>query len=999
MAKKTLIGVLFVLTLASTTAIFNTASLAVAMEPVKLKIYAGPPTVPADNNIYDCIFVQLQDSNSRPARAGEDTIISLSSSLPSVGTVDPTLVVSKDSTFGVAKFYTTFTPGTTTITAAASSYATVSTTLSTIGPIPSALAVYAFPPTIPADGNTYPAIVVQIQDSSGNPARAPIGGLEVSLTCSNTTVGTVQNSLTIPGGASYAVANFQTNPMAAIYPAMYAGTADVIAIKQDYTSKLATIKTQVVAPNPTILKVYVGPTKVMADNIPYQNLIAIQLQNSSGVISRISSDILVNIASSEPLVGTVSSTIMIPAAQNYGFANFASTYRPGGTTITAGAQNLQSATVSLATIGSLPTKLTVYCTPSALPANGGTYNAIQVQLQDANGNPAIDPNGALTVSLFSSDPTAGTVPTTLTIPYGITYAVASFTSTYKEGSTSITAQASGYTTGLTPMNTYMIDQNPFGVTVTPTPNIVDSGAQANVLAYVTYPDGAPAPGATVTFTSDATGTFTTVRDLGNGYYNTTFTAPKLANQTYANITATVSKTNYAASRGTAQITVLPLPTLDLSVTVTPSTVISAKQANVLTQVTYPGGNPVAGATVTLASSNGGTFTTIIELGNGLYNSTFNAPTFQTQTVVNITATASKTNYALPNTLINQITVLPLPSLDVAVAPTPSTIDAGKQANVVAHVAYKDGNPVTGATVILTSSSGGTFTTVKDLGNGFYNTTFTAPILNTQTVVTIMATAAKTDYTTSNGTTQITVQPLPPLDVVVTPNPSTIIVGEQANLVAYVTYPGGAPVKGATVKFTSSKGGTFATVQDLGNGYYNTTFTPPNSANNITVEITATASQIDYSTSTGTTQITVMPYGSVHSGTLVLCIKDDTGTAISGANVTTVSQPSSMTKLTAATNSTGYVSFANAAEGNYTVSVSKQGYLPMNATFIFDTGTTAKTVYLTEIANVTDNQTADLTWVYLIVGAVVVIIVVAVLFMISRRMEFKLSFQNSGLAPP
>lgn len=341
MAKKTLIGVLFVLTLAITIAVFNPASLAVAMEPVKLKIYAGPPSVPADNNIYDCIFVQLQDSNSRPARAGEDTIISLSSSLPSVGTVDPTLVISKDSTFGVAKFYTTFTPGTTTITAAASSYATVSTTLSTIGPIPSALAVYAFPPTIPADGNTYPAIVVQIQDSSGNPARAPIGGLEVSLTCSNTTVGTVQNSLTIPGGASYAVANFQTNPMAAIDPAMYAGTADVIAIKQDYTSKLATIKTQVVAPNPTILKVYVGPTKVMADNIPYQNLIAIQLQNSSGVISRISSDILVNIASSEPLVGTVSSTIMIPAAQNYGFANFASTYRPGGTTITAGAQNLQ----------------------------------------------------------------------------------------------------------------------------------------------------------------------------------------------------------------------------------------------------------------------------------------------------------------------------------------------------------------------------------------------------------------------------------------------------------------------------------------------------------------------------------------------------------------------------------------------------------------------------------------------------------------------------------
>ena len=813
--KTTLVRILLIFTLLSSIILINQNSFAAAMEPTKLKIYIGPTSVPADNNIYECIFVQLQDSNSRPARALQDTTISLSSSLPSVGTVDSTLVINKDSTFGVANFHTTFTPGTTTITAAATSYATVSTTLRTVGPIPTALAVYAFPPTIPADGNAYPALFVQIQDSSGNPARAPLGGLEVSLSCSNVTVGTVQSSLTIPGGASYAVANFQTNPLAAFNPA-YSGTAEVIAIKEDYTSKLTTIRTKPVASNPTILKVYVGSTKVMADNIAYQNLIAVQLQDSSGAISRISSDTIVNIASSDPLVGTVPSIIIIPAAQNYGFANFASTYRPGTTTITAGAQNFESATASLSTIGSLPTKLTVYCTPSALPANGGTYNAIQVQLQDASGNPAIDPNGAVTVSLFSSEPTVGTVPTTLTIPYGTTYAIASFASTYREGSTSITAQASGYTTGLTPMNTHMIDQASFGVTVTPTTSILDSGAQTNVLAYVTYPDAAPAPGVTVAFASDAAGTFATVRDLGNGYYNTTFTAPKLSNQTYANITATVSKTNYATSRGTTQITILPLPTLELSVTVTPNTIISAKQANVLTQVTYPGGNPVTGATVTLTSSNGGTFTTVTELGNGLYNSTFNAPTFLTQTAVNITATASKTNFALPNTRVTQITILPLPSLDVAVTPTPSTVDAGKQANVVAHVAYPGGNPVAGATVTFTSSNGGTFSTVRDVGNGFYNTTFTSPILNTQTAVTITATASKAGYTTSNGTTQITIQPLPPLDVVLTTKTSTVISGEQTNVIAYVTYPGGAPVKGATVKFASSKGGTFATVKDLGN---------------------------------------------------------------------------------------------------------------------------------------------------------------------------------------
>lgn len=961
----------------------NQTNPAVAAAPSKLNIYAGPNSLPADNNLYECVFVQLQDANSRPARALQDTVISLSSSLPSVGTVDATLVISKDSTFGVARFQATFTPGTTTITAAASSYATVSTTLRTIGPIPTSLAVYAFPPTIPADGNAYQAIIVQIQDSSGNPARAPLGGLTVSLTCSNTTVGTVPSSLTIPQGASYAVAPFQTNSMAAIYPAMYAGTTDIIAIKEDYTSRQATIRTQVPSTNPTTLKVFVGPSKIMADNIVYQNLIAVQLQNASGVISKISSDIIVNIASSDPLVGTVPATIIIPAAQNYGFANFASTYRPGATTITAGAQNFESATASLTTIGSLPTKLTVYCTPSALPANAGTYNAIQVQFQDASGNPAKDPNGAVTVSLFSSDPTIGTVPTALTIPYGQTYAVASFTSTYKEGSTSVTAQASGYTTGVTSMNAYMIDQNSFSVTVTPTPNILDSGAQASVLAYVTYPDAAPVTGASVSFTSDVTGgTFATVRDLGNGYYNTTYTAPRLSSQASANITTTVTKTNYATSRGIAQITILPLPTLAVSVTITPDSIISAKQANVLTQVTYPGEAPVTGATVTLTSSNGGTFTTVTELGNGLYNSTFNAPTFVTQTVINITATASKTNFALPNTRVAQITVLPLPSLDVAVTPTPTTVSAGKQANVVAHVAYQGGNPVTGATVTFTSSNGGTFTAAKDIGEGFYNTTFTAPILNTQTTLTITAAASKAGYTTSNGTTQIIVQPLPPLAVVVTTKTSTVISQDQVSFTANVTYPGGAPVKGATVKFTSSNGGTFTTVRDMGNGFYNTTFTAPSFANNTTIDITVTASMINYATATATTSITVLPYNTVLSGKIVLCVKDENGAPINGANVTSLSQPTTMTKLSDTTNATGYVTFANAKEGNYTFNVSKDGYSPITQTINYKTNSTTRTLFISSQAP--QQAVQDLTIVWLILVVVIVAVVVAVAALIQRR---------------
>ena len=70
-------------------------------------------------------------------------------------------------------FQSTFYPGTTTISASATGFTTVLSTITSVGPIPSSIGVYGFPSTLPADGNTYPAIMVQLQDSTKAPARAP----------------------------------------------------------------------------------------------------------------------------------------------------------------------------------------------------------------------------------------------------------------------------------------------------------------------------------------------------------------------------------------------------------------------------------------------------------------------------------------------------------------------------------------------------------------------------------------------------------------------------------------------------------------------------------------------------------------------------------------------------------------------------------------------------------------------------------------------------------
>ena len=547
MRKAKSINILLILTLTTSLILVNQSSFAAAMEPAKLKIYAGPAGVPADNNIYECIFVQLQDSSSAPARALQDTTISLSSSLTSVGDVDHTITISKGNTFAVAKFHSTFTPGTTAIAATASGYATVQTNLITVAPVPYKLAVYGFPPVLPSDGVPYDALVVQLQDSSSNPAKAPLQGIQVTLSSSDSAVASVPASVIISGGQTSTMASVTSNAP---------GSATITALTSGYASAQATITAQQPSTTPPqSLRIYVAPPKTLADNTTNPQIV-VQLLNATGKITQQpSTPTTIQLTSSNENVGKVQSTLAIPTGKVYATATFSATYKAGATTITAAATDLNSDTENINTIGPIPSKLAVYCTPSTVPADNKAYNAVQVQLQDSSGKPALDPDGDVTVSLFSSEPTVGTVPTTLTIPFGKVYATATFTSTNMASQTTITAQASGYTTGQAKLTTFLIDLSALTVAVTANPEVIASGKQTNITAYVTYDGTSPALGATVKFTSNNGGTFSTTKDQGNGHYTSVFTAPSFTKTTNCTITATASKTGYETQQGTTQLTV------------------------------------------------------------------------------------------------------------------------------------------------------------------------------------------------------------------------------------------------------------------------------------------------------------------------------------------------------------------------------------------------------------------------------------------------------------
>jgi hypothetical protein len=450
--KTTIVIVLLFLTLAFSM-INQEIYYASANDPTKLLLIAGSPSVLADNSTYRCIFVQLQDSSGKIARAQQDITIGLSSSLTIVGTVDSSIIIPKGETFATANFTSTFYPGTTTISASATAFVTVLSTITTVGPIPSTIGVYGFPSTLPSDGNSYPAIMVQLQDSTGAPARAPQGGVQIALTCSDTAVGTVTPSVTILEGQTYVVASFSTSTKAQTDAKIV--NATVTAMSQGYSSNQVTITTTPVALNPTKLKIFTGPSKVLADQNSYRQ-IAVQLQNATGFAAKGFEDTIVNIASNDSSVGQIDS-VEIAASQNYALATLTTTYKAGNVNITAAANNFPSTYQTISTFGFIASKLAIYSLPPSLPSDGNTYQTIQVQLQDTLGRPAKSTGAEANIKLFSSQPTVAAVSSMLTIPIGKSTALGNLTLTYSPGNTTITAQASGYTTGQTTLSTYLID--------------------------------------------------------------------------------------------------------------------------------------------------------------------------------------------------------------------------------------------------------------------------------------------------------------------------------------------------------------------------------------------------------------------------------------------------------------------------------------------------------------------------------------------------------------
>jgi hypothetical protein len=582
MNSKNLYALLAILVFSAFLASAISASLvSAATVPSKLQVYVAPPKVLADNGVYDCILVQLQDSKGVPARALEDVVVKLSSSRTDIGSVEPTVTIRSGETYARVRFFSTYTAGSTTITAIASGYTSGQAAMSTVGPIPSKIAVYTLPQTVPADAQEYDSVIVQLQDSGGTPARAPIGDVNVTLASSNVTVGTVDPMVTIQSGKTYVTTKFYTTNSS--------GSTTITAIAPGYASGQATVKTVQTGGEPSELKVYVGPPKVSAEGISYDS-ICIQLVDSQDKIARATGATDVTLASSDVSVGTVDSVVTIQSNKTYKKAKFYSTYKSGNTVITAIAPNYTSGNATAATVGPIPSKIAVYPFPPDVPADKDVYS-VMVQLQDSAGNPARDPIGDVTAILSSSNSAVGNVDPSVVIPFGAEHVETKFYSSYKAGSTTITAAASGYASGQATAKSYIIDPL-LTVKAAAYPDSIESGGDVTIRINVTQDTlkpPPPVPGATIDLASDKGGSFSSITDERNGYYSVVFKAPTVDVQTVFTITVSASKTGYASGDAQVKVTVNPV----------------GPGGTIVIQVKSSEGNPISGATVLATSRPSG----------------------------------------------------------------------------------------------------------------------------------------------------------------------------------------------------------------------------------------------------------------------------------------------------------------------------------------------------------------------------------------------------------
>lgn len=225
------------------------------------------------------------------------------------------------------------------------------------------------------------------------------------------------------------------------------------------------------------------------------------------------------------------------------------------------------------------------------------------------------------------------------------------------------------------------------------------------------------------------------------------------------------------------VTVNPVPASTVIISPNSTTILVGQTLQLTATVTDQNGNPISGAVVTYTSSGAGVASvTTAGLVTGIAQG---GP---------VTITGSSTTNGVTVTGTAKITVAPVPVSQIVVAPSTSTVTATAQVQLTATPEDSAGNPITGRTVVWSSSNTG-FATVNASG-----------------LVTTIAAGQVTIFATIGsvvGHATITINPVPVKSVTVSPALDTVQVGAGRQLTATVVDSLGRTVSNPTVSWTQS----------------------------------------------------------------------------------------------------------------------------------------------------------------------------------------------------
>jgi hypothetical protein len=408
----------------------------------KLVVEFAPPSMPAPEGFYSAFTVQVRDSNDVPVKASHKISISLSSSDTDVAKVPGSLTIEPGSSYVLGKIQSGGNIGSSTVTASAQGFAAGFATVNTVAhtealaDAPKRISAYAIPSVIVPDSREKAIVIVQVTDTSGNPYSFQYHHyISVFTSSSDPNVGAIKGSLV--SDVTYATTSFQAS--------FYQGKTTITASKDGYLSGQATLNTK--GSVPVALQVVQMPAVVVANGKSSATLV-VSLLDEKGKPVTTQSDVLVGLSSSEQDVASVEATEMILAGKSSVQVEVETTTKAGITTITATAPELASSSVSFKTTGSSgeasPYDLAVSAIPR-LAADGKTYDAVFVRLQDSGGNP-VPAREDVHVALSSSSGAAGSVEKSITIEKGALFKVAKFTATTTSAKFKIAASAQGFGT-------------------------------------------------------------------------------------------------------------------------------------------------------------------------------------------------------------------------------------------------------------------------------------------------------------------------------------------------------------------------------------------------------------------------------------------------------------------------------------------------------------------------------------------------------------------------